>query len=59
MLWGTILSSFSGGEVAANREYGRANLSYIKENEVFFEGVSVNSQVWMSHSDSVKAPQME
>jgi GMP synthase (glutamine-hydrolysing) len=22
---------------------------------VFFEGVSVNSQVWMSHSDSVKA----
>jgi GMP synthase (glutamine-hydrolysing) len=27
----------------------------IKENEVFFEGVSVNSQVWMSHSDSVKA----
>jgi GMP synthase (glutamine-hydrolysing) len=50
------LAHFSGGEVAASntREYGRANLSYIKENEVFFEGVSVNSQVWMSHSDSVK-----
>jgi GMP synthase (glutamine-hydrolysing) len=30
-------------------------LSYIKENEVFFEGVSENSQVWMSHSDSIKA----
>jgi GMP synthase (glutamine-hydrolysing) len=35
------LAHFSGGEVAASiLEYGRANLSYIKENEVFFEGVS-------------------
>ena len=51
------LSHFSGGEVAASntREYGRANLSYIKEDEIFFEGVSENSQVWMSHSDSIKA----
>ena len=50
------LAHFSGGEVAASntREYGRANLSYIKENEVFLEGVSPNSQVWMSHSDSIK-----
>jgi GMP synthase (glutamine-hydrolysing) len=30
-------------------------LSFIKENEIFFEGVSENSQVWMSHSDSIKA----
>jgi GMP synthase (glutamine-hydrolysing) len=30
-------------------------LSYIKEDETFFEGVSENSQVWMSHSDSIKA----
>ena len=50
------LAHFSGGEVAASntREYGRANLSYIKENEVFLEGVELNSQVWMSHSDSIK-----
>ncbi len=50
------LAHFSGGEVAASntREYGRANLSFIKENEVFLEGVSENSQVWMSHSDSIK-----
>jgi GMP synthase (glutamine-hydrolysing) len=50
------LAHFSGGEVAASntREYGRANLSYIKENETFLEGVSENSQVWMSHSDSIK-----
>jgi GMP synthase (glutamine-hydrolysing) len=50
------LAHFSGGEVAASntREYGRANLSYIKEQEVFFEE-DLNSQVWMSHSDSIKA----
>ncbi len=44
-----------GGEVGASntREYGRANLSFIKENELFFEGVSQGSQVWMSHSDTI------
>jgi len=36
------------------REYGRANLTYIKENETFFNGVNSGSQVWMSHSDTVK-----
>jgi GMP synthase (glutamine-hydrolysing) len=25
------------------------------KKEFFFEGVSENSQVWMSHSDSIKA----
>ncbi len=46
-----------GGEVAPSntREFGRANLSFIKEEENFFEGVSVGSQVWMSHSDSIKS----
>ena len=50
------LAHFSGGEVAASniREYGRANLSYIKEGETFFENVNSNSQVWMSHSDTIK-----
>jgi GMP synthase (glutamine-hydrolysing) len=50
------LAHFSGGEVAQSntREYGRANLSYIKENELFFENINLNSQVWMSHSDSIK-----
>ena len=50
------LANFSGGEVAASntREYGRANLTFIKENETFFENVNLNSQVWMSHSDSIK-----
>ena len=50
------LAHFSGGEVAPSntREYGRANLSFIKPDEVFFDGVTHNSQVWMSHSDTIK-----
>lgn len=44
-----------GGKVAASntREYGRANLSFIKTNELFFDGVNKGSQVWMSHSDTI------
>ena len=50
------LAHFSGGEVAPSniREYGRANLSFIKNEETFFENVNVGSQVWMSHSDTIK-----
>lgn len=50
------LAHFSGGEVAPSniREYGRANLSFIKNDETFFENVNVGSQVWMSHSDTIK-----
>ncbi|MCJ7468218.1 MAG: glutamine-hydrolyzing GMP synthase [Maribacter sp.] len=50
------LSHFNGGQVAASntREYGRANLSYIKSDEPFFEGISEGSQVWMSHADTIK-----
>ncbi|MBI9041894.1 glutamine-hydrolyzing GMP synthase [Lutibacter sp.] len=44
-----------GGKVAASntREYGRANLSFVNSNDLFFEGVSEGSQVWMSHSDTI------
>jgi len=50
------IAHFSGGKVAPSntREYGRANLSYIKNNETFFENISEGSQVWMSHSDTIK-----
>ncbi|GAA4282351.1 glutamine-hydrolyzing GMP synthase [Gaetbulibacter aestuarii] len=50
------LAHFSGGEVApsSTREYGRANLSSIKKEEPFFAGISEGSQVWMSHSDTIK-----
>ncbi len=49
------LAHFCGGEVAPSntREYGRANLSFVKSGEVFFEGVDEHSQVWMSHSDTI------
>tara|TARA_R110002049_G_scaffold202381_3_gene372918 strand:+ start:4651 stop:6186 length:1536 start_codon:yes stop_codon:yes gene_type:complete len=50
------LAHFYGGEVAPSntREYGRANLSFIKKNEPFFAHVHTGSQVWMSHSDTIK-----
>lgn len=50
------LAHFSGGEVAesSTREYGRANLDFVKEDEDFFENIHKGSQVWMSHSDTIK-----
>ena len=50
------LAHFSGGKVEPSdtREYGRANLSYVKENRGLFFGISKGSQVWMSHSDTIK-----
>lgn len=48
-----------GGEVAPSkhREYGRANLSFVGDNQLFNE-VPNGSQVWMSHGDSiVKLPE--
>ena len=50
------LAHFFGGIVAPSntREYGRANLSFVKPNEPFFDGISAGSQVWMSHSDTIK-----
>ncbi|MBW4964432.1 hypothetical protein KZZ06_20800, partial [Sulfitobacter sp. CW3] len=34
--------------------YGRANLSVIKDKEALFASITENSQVWMSHSDTIK-----
>ncbi|MFD0990875.1 glutamine-hydrolyzing GMP synthase [Mariniflexile jejuense] len=50
------LAHFSGGNVApsSTREYGRANLSFIKSNEPFLAYIHTGSQVWMSHSDTIK-----
>lgn len=44
-----------GGEVlpSKHREYGRANLQYIDKKNILFQGVSDNSQVWMSHGDTI------
>ena len=35
------------------REYGRANLSSFNSSSALFKDVSVNSQVWMSHGDTI------
>jgi GMP synthase (glutamine-hydrolysing) len=45
-----------GGEVApsSTREYGRANLEFVDQASVLTKGMSEDSQVWMSHSDSIK-----
>ncbi len=49
------LAHFSGGTVKPSntREYGRANLSFIQSGESFFKGIEKESQVWMSHSDTI------
>ncbi|MEE9348991.1 MAG: glutamine-hydrolyzing GMP synthase [Flavobacteriaceae bacterium] len=49
------LAHFFGGQVGSSntREYGRANLSYVETENTLFKGVDVNSQVWMSHSDTI------
>ncbi len=45
-----------GGEVAPSntREYGRANLAYINQENPLFKDIQEGSQVWMSHSDTIK-----
>lgn len=51
------LAQSSGGEVSPSkiREYGRANLSFVNNNHDLMKGVSNNSQVWMSHGDTIKS----
>lgn len=44
-----------GGKVLPSkiREYGRANLSYIDTKNILLQNVSEDSQVWMSHGDTI------
>lgn len=46
-----------GGEVLPStiREYGRANLSFVDTHHPLTKGMSQDSQVWMSHGDTIKA----
>ena len=50
-----FLAYRNGGVVLPSkiREYGRANLSYINSCSPLFQDVSFNSQVWMSHGDTI------
>ncbi|WP_320112522.1 glutamine-hydrolyzing GMP synthase [Draconibacterium orientale] len=49
------MAHFYGGEVAPSntREYGRANLGFIDHDSILFENISLHSQVWMSHGDTI------
>ena len=46
-----------GGKVepAGSREYGRANLTTMERGNKLLQGLSENSQVWMSHGDTITA----
>lgn len=50
------LSYAFGGDVVPSeiREYGRANLSFVSSDSELTKGISINSQVWMSHGDTIK-----
>ena len=47
----------NGGKVepANTREYGRAHLTEFNENNPLLEGIRKDSQVWMSHGDTITA----
>lgn len=49
------LVHYYGGEVlpSKHREYGRANLEFIDKNSELLKGLSNNTQVWMSHGDTI------
>ena len=49
------LAQSSGGVVAPSkiREYGRANLSSMDENNELLHGMTPGTQVWMSHADTI------
>ena len=49
------LAHFYGGEVGKSnsREYGRANLDFVDTTNILLKNVSQNSQVWMSHADTI------
>lgn len=56
--YGAQFISYSNGgkvEPAGTREYGRAHLSTFDKNNVLFKGVRENTQVWMSHGDTITA----
>lgn len=56
--YGAQYISFANGgkvEQTATREYGRANLQSLDANNPLFKGFEADSQVWMSHGDTITA----
>ena len=49
------LSHYYGGEVkqSDSREYGRSRLSYIDGENLLLKNLKRNTQVWMSHGDTI------
>lgn len=52
-----FIANYLGGKVEKtnSREYGRANLQQIDVEDKLFKGFERNSQVWMSHGDTITA----
>ena len=52
-----FMAQHYGGKVepAGSREYGRAKLASFEKENPLFEGFVENSQVWMSHGDTITA----
>lgn len=49
------LVHLSGGKVGlcGTREYGRAHISEFDKEDILLKGIHPNSQVWMSHGDTI------
>lgn len=50
-----LMAQTFGGSVqsSATREYGRAKLSTVNQQNLLFKGIDEDSQVWMSHGDTI------
>ena len=50
-----LMAQNAGGQVAESntREYGRAVLSELKAEDKLFKGIPTDTQVWMSHGDTI------
>lgn len=50
-----LIADFYGGKVqrSLKREYGKASLSSTESDDALFKGFPSNSQVWMSHGDTI------
>ena len=56
--YGAQLMAYCGGgkvEPAGSREYGRAHLKQFDAENPLFQGLEKDSQVWMSHGDTITA----
>lgn len=51
-----LMAQRSGGNVTASkiREYGRAKLSTVDQHNELLKEISLDSQVWMSHGDTIE-----